>query len=168
MAVDDAARLHLYEQARSTWGSDAADTLIDSMLTPTDRPATRDDLVAFSAEIRAEIAELRGELRSEIAELRGELCSEIAELRGDLRTEIAGVRGELHSEITGVRGDLHSEITGVRGDLHSEVTGVRGEIQDLRSEMYKGFADQTRRCFFGLVASNATLVGLVFAAVKLG
>ena len=123
MAIDDAARLHLYEQARSTWDAEAANTLINSMPTPTDRIATRDDLTVLSAELRAEIAEIR----AEIAEIR-------AEIGAEMRTELAGVRGELHG---------------------------------LRSEMHKGFADQTRRFFFGLVASNATLVGLVFAAVKL-
>jgi len=134
MAIDDAARLHLYEQARSTWDAEAANTLINSMPTPTDRIATRDDLTVLSAELRAEIAEIR----AEIAEIR-------AEIGAEMRTELAGVRGEMRTELAGVRGELHG----------------------LRSEMHKGFADQTRRFFFGLVASNATLVGLVFAAVKL-
>lgn len=41
-------------------------------------------------------------------------------------------------------------------ELHREVGGLRSEI-----------ASQGRNLFFGVLASNATLVGLVFAAVKL-
>lgn len=94
MAVDEAARLHLYEQARNAWGGDAADTLMHALPWDPDRTATKDDLAVLSAELRAEMAELRGELKSDIA-------------------------------------------------------------------------NSTRTVMFGMVASNATLVGLVFAAVKL-
>ncbi len=45
---------------------------------------------------------------------------------------------------------------------------MRGEIVGLRGEMKAGQADLLRTIFFGMVASNATLVGLVLAAVKLG
>ena len=38
---------------------------------------------------------------------------------------------------------------------------------ELRSEMRAGNAELLRTLFFAMVASNATLVGLVFAAVKL-
>lgn len=94
MAVDEAARLHLYEQARNAWGGDAADTLMHALPWDPDRTATKDDLAVLSAELQAEMAELRGELKSDIA-------------------------------------------------------------------------NSTRTVMFGMVASNATLVGLVFAAVKL-
>lgn len=94
MAVDEAARLHLYEQARNAWGGDAADTLMHALPWDPDRTATKDDLAVLSAELRAEMAEFRGELKSDIA-------------------------------------------------------------------------NSTRTVMFGMVASNATLVGLVFAAVKL-
>lgn len=38
----------------------------------------------------------------------------------------------------------------------------------LRSEIQSSNAELLYKLFFGLVASNATLVGLVFAAVRLG
>lgn len=63
-----------------------------------------------------------------------------------------------------MRADLRGEIA----DLRGEVAGVRGEIVGLRGEMKAGQADLLRTIFFGMVASNATLVGLVLAAVKLG
>jgi hypothetical protein len=49
--------------------------------------------------------------------------------------------------------------------MTSEFASVRSE---LRSEMHGAHASLLLRLFFGLVASNATLVGLVFAAVRLG
>lgn len=113
MTTDEATRLHLYEQARATWGADAADALMHALPRDPDRAATKDDLAVFGSELRTEMAELRGEL---------------AELRGEMRGEMQGMRGEMR--------------------------GMRGEI--------------VHRLFLGMVASNATLVGLVFAAVRLG
>lgn len=63
-------------------------------------------------------------------------------------------------------------------DLHAEVGGLRSEMQagfaELRAEMHAGFAEMHAahsallvKLFFGMVASNATLVGLVLAATRL-
>ncbi len=109
MTTDEAARLHLYEQARSTWGSEAADTLMHALPWDPDQAATKADLALLRSDLRGETAELRGEM----TELRGEM----AELRGEMRA-------------------------------------MGGEI--------------VQRLYVGMVATNATLVGLVFAAVKLG
>lgn len=116
MAIDEAARLHLYERARDAWGDEAASTLMHALPRDPDRFATKDDVAVLGADLRTEIAELRGDLRTEIAELRT-----------DLRTEIAEVRGEIKASA----------------------------------------ADTVRTLMFGMIASNATLVGLVFAAAKL-
>jgi len=92
MAVDEAARLRLYQKARDTWGDDEAGTLMDSLPRAVDELVTRDYL----------------DLRLSTLE---------AELRGTI---------------------------------------------DQRA------ADIIRIFVFTIIASNATLVGLVFAAVKLG
>ncbi len=55
MTIDDAARLHLYERARSTWGAEAADTLMNAIPSDPGSLATKDDLRVLSAELRAEI-----------------------------------------------------------------------------------------------------------------
>jgi hypothetical protein len=44
---------------------------------------------------------------------------------------------------------------------------LRAEITSLRAEIKGASADVIRTLMFGLIAGNATLVGLVFAAVKL-
>ena len=94
MATDEAARLHLYEQARSAFDDAAADTLMSALPRDPDRFATKDD---------------------------------IALLRADMTTLEANLRSEMHALIS----------------------------------------DLQRSLFFGMIASNATLVGLVFAAVRL-
>lgn len=48
-----------------------------------------------------------------------------------------------------------------RNDLQSELAAFRAEMHAAHSELLL-------KLFFGMVASNATLVGLVFAAVRLG
>jgi hypothetical protein len=95
MAIDEASRLHLYEQARASWGADAADTLMNAIPADSDRLATKDDLAVLGSDVRAETAE---------------------------------VRAEMHASI----------------------------------------ASQTRTIVFAMIAGNATLVGLVLAAVRLG
>ena len=101
MATDEATRLHLYEQARASWGVEAADALMHALPWDPDQGATKTDLALVGAELRGDMAELRGEM---------------AELRGEMQA--------------------------MGGDI-------------------------VHRLFFAMVASNATLVGLVFAAVKL-
>lgn len=105
MTIDEPSRLHLYEQARTAFDVAAADTLMTALPRDADRFATKDDVTALGAGVRAEIAALR----SEIAVVE-------ANLRGEIRTEISGL---------------------------------------------------LRTLSFGMIASNATLVGLVFAAVRL-
>ena len=99
MATDEAARLHLYEQARSALDEAAADTLMTWLPRDPDRFATRDDLTSAVARLDSRIDVLEANLR--------------------------------------------------------------GEIKAANSELL-------RTLFFAMVASNATLVGLVFAAVRLG
>lgn len=64
-------------------------------------------------------------------------------------------------------------------DLRVEVDGLRSEMQagfaELRAEMHAGFGEMHAahsgllvKLFFGMVAGNATLVGLVLAATRLG
>jgi ribosomal protein L29 len=63
---------------------------------------TKGDLALTTAELRAEIAELRSELRAEIAELR----SEIAGVQSELKAEIAAVRSELKADIAALKTEL--------------------------------------------------------------
>jgi hypothetical protein len=95
MAIDEAARLRLYEHVRAAFDEDAADTLMNALPRDPDRFATKDD------------------------------------------------------------------VSLVRGDLAAVEATLRGEIKAANSELL-------RTLFFGMVATNATLVGLVFAAVRLG
>lgn len=56
-------------------------------------------------------------------------------------------------------------------ELRTEIADLRTELRtglaDLRGEIKATAADTIRTLMFGLIATNATLVGLVFAAVKL-
>lgn len=77
-------------------------------------------------------------------------------LRAEMRELFGDVRRELHQEVGGLRRELHQEIGGLRRELHQEIGGLRSDM-----------SAQGRNLFFGMLASNATLVGLVFAAMKL-
>lgn len=88
---------------------------------------------------KADVDAMGTSLRGEMAELRSELCGEMADLRGELRGEMAELRGEL-----------------------------RGDMGELRGEVKRDIAQGTRTIVFSMVASQATLVGLVLAATRLG
>jgi hypothetical protein len=60
--------------------------------------------------------------------------------------------------------DLMAHETRLRG----EIAELRGEIAELRGDIKVGNAELLRTLMLGMVASNAALVGLVFAAVRLG
>ena len=64
MSLDEPARLHLYEQARQVFDEAAADTLMSALPRDPDRFATKDDLAVLSAELRAEMADLRAEIKA--------------------------------------------------------------------------------------------------------
>lgn len=55
MTLDEAARLHLYEQARDAFDEPAADTLMNAIARDPDRFATKDDLALLEANLRAEL-----------------------------------------------------------------------------------------------------------------
>jgi len=83
--------------------------------------------------------------------------------------EIA-TRTDLAALATGLRGEmsmLRSEVRGDMAELRGEMAELRGEFTELRGGLRGDLAKLRVDLFFAMVASNATLVGLVFAAVKL-
>lgn len=56
--------------------------------------------------------------------------------------------------------DLGELRTEMQSEIRARFADVRGEIQALRGEMHADRADLLMKLFFGMVASNATLVGL--------
>ena len=86
--------------------------------------------------------------------------------RTDLAALANGLRGEMSVLSSGLRGEMGE----LRGDLRGEMAELRGEMKalgsELRGEIKAGNAELLRTLFFAIVASNATLVGLVFAAVR--
>jgi hypothetical protein len=63
-------------------------------------------------------------------------------------------------DVDGLGSLLRAEMAAQGAELRTEMANLRGEISD-------GNAALLRTLFFGMVASNATLVGLVLAAAKL-
>ena len=141
MSVSEFERHQIFQWYEEAMGSDKASIMM-RLLPPVGWGdiATRGDLMALSSELRGEIAQLRGEVCGEIGGVRGE----IAEVRG----EVGGVRGEI-------------------AEVRGEIGGVRGDVTELRGEMHLGFAKLLRSMYFAVVASNATIAGIVLAAVQL-
>jgi len=86
MSTNDKARLELHRRLDSVLGAEEASTLMSHLPPVTwDQVATKEDLRALEANLRAEISVSASGLRAEMADLR----TEMAHLRTDLRTEIS-------------------------------------------------------------------------------
>ena len=86
MSTNDKARLELHRRLDSVLGAEEASTLMSHLPPVTwDQVATKEDLRALEANLRAEISVSASGLRTEMADLR----TEMAHLRTDLRTEIS-------------------------------------------------------------------------------
>jgi hypothetical protein len=55
-----------------------------------------------------------------------------------------------------------------KDDVRSLGVELRGEMAQLRGEMHHAFARQQRTIYLSVLASNATVAGVVLAAVQLG
>ena len=100
MAVDEARRVRLFERLQANIGEEATATLFEILPASGHEVATKADVEALGASLRAEIAELRAELRAGHHELvalfRGELNAALAH---NTRTMLAGLVGTLMSTL---------------------------------------------------------------------
>jgi predicted nucleic acid-binding Zn-ribbon protein len=104
MSTNDKARLELHRRLDSVLGAEEASTLMSHLPPVTwDQVATKEDLRALEANLRAEISVSASGLKTEMADLR----TEMADLRTEVRTELAGVR----TEMAHLRTDLRTEIS---------------------------------------------------------
>lgn len=143
-AIDLAEELEARTDLGPRNASAIAHAITRAIEATTSQLVTRDQLDARTAELRADIAELRAELRTEIGSVRGE----IAELRAEMRTEIGSVRGE---------------IAELRAEMRTEIASVRTEIANLRAEMHQLIRAQT----LWMTTTMIGTAGLIIAAIKL-
>ena len=90
----------------------------------------------------------------------------------NMESETAEAMMEMLPNITwtdvATKADVDAMGTSLRGEM-AELRGeLRGDMGELRGEVKRDIAQGTRTIVFSMVASQATLVGLVLAATRLG
>lgn len=71
-------------------------------------------------------------------------------------------------DIGGLRAEIAAQGTELRTEIARLDTRITVLEANLRGEIKAGNSELLRTLFFAMVTSNATLVGLVFAAIRLG
>ena len=61
-----------------------------------------------------------------------------------------------------------TDLVVLEGRLRGEIAELRGELAELRGDVKAGNGELLHKLYLGMVASQATLVGLVVAALQLG
>ena len=108
MSTNDKARLELHRRLDSVLGAEEASTLMSHLPPVTwDQVATKEDLRALEANLRAEISVSASGLRTEMADLRTEVRTELA----GVRTEMAHLRTGVHTGVAGLRTEISDAIT---------------------------------------------------------
>jgi hypothetical protein len=59
-------------------------------------------------------------------------------------------------------------LASLRSEVSGEIASLRAEMTALEGRLNLAMATQTRTLVFSMLASNVTLVGLAFAAARLG
>ena len=97
MSTNDKARLELHRRLDSVLGAEEVSTFMSHLPPVTwDQVATKEDLRALEANLRAEISVSASGLRTEMADLRTEVRTELV----GVRTEMAHLRTDLRTEIS--------------------------------------------------------------------
>jgi hypothetical protein len=147
MAIDERARLALYQRLELVLGPDEAVTMM-SYLPPQGwgEIATKGDLALLRGDVERLRAEFGG-LRVEFEDLRAEVRAELHEFRAELH--------EFRAEMSGFR----AEMSGFRAEL----TGFKVDLADLRVELHRTL----RVNMFSLVGFMVALAAAQISAVAL-
>ncbi|MGH3665252.1 MAG: hypothetical protein ACRDU8_04030 [Egibacteraceae bacterium] len=139
MVVDERSRHALYQHLAELLGSEDATTLMEHL------PSLGWGDVATRRDVTAEVALLRADLTT---------------LRIDLQGQIGGLCKDLEGQRTDLEGQIRTVRSGM-GEMEQRI------IAAIRGELVKAVTSQTRLMIFSLIASLGTLGGLLLTAVRL-
>ena len=129
MTTSERARHDLFQAAEHALGAKEAETMMELLPTAGWSDVARQrDLDGLEQRVNDRIMAESALLRSEMADLRTELKTEMADLRTELKTEMAGLRTELKTEMAGLRGDFRSEFADFRAELHRDQRTMQRQI----------------------------------------
>ena len=146
MAITEDDRHELYEGLIELLGRERATTLMEHL------PPVGWADVATKRDLDQQSALLRGEADR---------------LRHDMETRFANLRGETQTGFAGVRHDMQTEFASVRHEMQTGTASLRVELANVEVRFERALREQSRTFFLGMLAANATLAGLAFAAAQL-
>jgi len=112
MAIDDRARLDLYQRLEEVLGPEPAATMMAHL------PPSGWGDVATKADLALMASGLRADLEAQINGLRAEMHREFGAVRTEMQQEIGSLRTEMHREFGAVRAEMQQEIGSLRAEMH--------------------------------------------------
>jgi hypothetical protein len=88
-----------------------------------DTLATKHDLLALRADVRAEIGQLRVDVADQIGKLRADVAQGIGALRVEVGDQLGKLRADVAQEIGALRGELHSSVGSVVRQMYLAILG---------------------------------------------
>ena len=146
MAITEDSRYRLHQRLTEVLGEDEASVLMEH-LPPVGWAdvATKRDLDHQTQLMTRDLQSFRSEMRGEFATFRSEMRGEFATFQTGLIGEFASFRSEVRGELAASGAKVDHVMDGLRVEFHRELRGF----------------------LFAVMGMNATLVALVFAAVRL-
>ena len=146
MAITEEGRHRLYERLEQLLGTEEATTLMEHL------PPVGWADVATRRDLDAHAVATRRDLDAHAVATKRDLES--------LKRDLESLKRDLDSFATAIRSEMAIGAAELRSDM---AIGAAG----LRTEMAEGLRRQTVQMTFAMLAANATLAGLAFAAARL-
>ena len=122
----------------------------------TEGVATKDDLDRGLAAVKADVVRLEDKMatKEDVAALRAELKADMADLKAELKTDVADLKADLDKGLAAARADLDKGLSDLKAELKADVAELKTDVANLETRL-------VRFVFAAAAGQVALIVGLL-------